>query len=120
MDEADQGLDTGGRGECSLADLMDPKRSRGTAAMLASAIRLGYLDCFHVNYGSIKRAAEQLAQSDIPRVKMGALKLLTVMALHDLKMVEVLAKAANPEPERGDVNVSVVLQMPAPRLIGEA
>lgn len=87
-----QPRENGGRGNCSLADLIpdDPHRQRGAAEMIATAIRNGYLDAFCVDYRKVKKWAEELAQSDEPRAKAAGVKVLTTMAQHDLKLWELL------------------------------
>jgi hypothetical protein len=83
----------GGRGTCTLADLMDPHRARGAAGMLATAIKYGYVDAFCIDYGAAKRAAFELSQSEDGRAKAAGTKLLAAMALHDLKLMELLDKS---------------------------
>jgi hypothetical protein len=85
--------DDGGRGQCALRDLMDPHRARGTAGLIAQAITYGYLDAFCIDYQETKRLAQELARNESPRLKAAGLKLLTAMALHDLKLLEVIDKS---------------------------
>lgn len=98
-------LPPGGRGQCSLADLMDPHRARGTAGLLAAAIRAGYIDAFCIDYKALKAKATELSNHEHPRIKASALKLLTAMALHDLKLAEVLDKAERLDAGKPTENV---------------
>ena len=88
----------GGRGRCALTDLIpdDPGRQRGAAELLGSAIRNGYLDAFVVPYADVKRWAEDLARSDDQRIKAAGVKLLTIMANHDLKLWGMLSGGETP------------------------
>jgi len=86
--------DRGGRGQCSLADLMDPHRARGAAGLLARAISAGYIDAFCIDYQEAKKLARELAQlKDNPRAKAAGVKLLAAMAIHDLKLMEIADKS---------------------------
>lgn len=84
---------SGGRGHCSLNDLLDPHRARGAAGLLATAIRNGYLDIFGIDYAECKKLATELARNEKPRLKAAGLKLLSAMAKHDLELMMALDKS---------------------------
>lgn len=82
----------GGRGHCSLADLLDPHRARGAAGILASAIRNKYIDLFAIDYVATKKAVAGMMKSEDMRIRAAAAKLAVAMAGHDLNLMTVLDK----------------------------
>lgn len=90
---------------------MDPHRCRGAAGLLASAISAGYIDAFCIDYQEAKKAAEALSRDPSPRIRAAGTKLLAVMALHDLKLMEIADKSERLDKDLPTENVRAVLKV---------
>lgn len=79
-------------GQPMLSDLLDPEsgHKRENTRLLERAIRAGYINAFHIDYPKCKAFAMELCESDDLRAKAAGTKVLTAMANHDLKLMEML------------------------------
>src|SRR5262245_20189098 len=105
----------GAGGRTSLKDLLDdmenPNKARGSAGMLTRALRAGYIDAFSIDYGDLKSAAFKLSQSDKPRLARAGQRLLMQMALHDLKLMEVVDKCGRLDAGTATENLGGTIRM---------
>ena len=103
--------DIGVRGSLRLTDLLDSHHKREGLKLLGMAIRNGWVDGFWIDYQEAKLAARALLKDDDARVRLGAVKVLTDMAAHDLKLLNAVGESEGNEP----APTVVVYNVPAPR-----
>lgn len=106
----------GVRGTLRLADLFEDGHERQGMALLRKAINQGWVDGFWIDYAEAKKHARELLKSDDDRVRLGAVRTLTVMAEHDLKLIEKMSGGEAPEVQVHEHRHYIVKP---PRLLGE-
>lgn len=101
----------GVRGNLRLSELLEAHHKREGLKLLGMALRQGWIDGFWIDYQEAKQAARQLLKDDDARVRLGAVKVLSDMAVHDLKLLQAL----DDNPQAQEAPTVVVYNVPAPR-----